>query len=318
MGEFLRKLPEPVAVDALVARIPQRATVAGAGSRMIRGIAPLSPGQPEALSFCDPGGPADRVRESRSAVIVVAPGAELRATAEQTLIVVEDPRAWFIQAVEALLPAVGRPPEPMVGVHPRASVHRDAQISAGAALGDNVRIGAGTRVGPGAVIYAGSTVGSNCCIGPGTVIGWVGLAYHEDRHGHRLFFPHLGGVRIGDWVDIGANCCVCQGILSDTTIGDQVKIGSLVYVGHGAVIEDQVWISASTAIAGHARIGDSGLIGIGSIVVDNVTTGSGVLVGAGSVVTRNAADGDKLVGVPARHVPTLRRFGPTPRSRDPR
>lgn len=313
MGEFLRKLPEPVAVDALVARIPQRATVAGTGGRAIRGIAPLSPGQAEALSFCDPGGPADRVRESRSAVIVAASAADLVPTAEQTLILVEDPRAWFIRAVEALLPAVGRPPEPKVGIHPRAGVHPDAQISAGAAIGDDVRIGAGTRVGPGAVIYAGSTVGANCSIGPGTVIGWVGLAYHEDSQGHRLFFPHLGGVRIGDWVDIGANCCVCQGILSDTTIGDQVKIGSLVYVGHGVVIEDKVWISASTAIAGHARIGASGLIGIGTIVVDNVATGPGVVVGAGSVLTRSAGAGDKLVGIPARQVPTLRRFGPTPR-----
>jgi UDP-3-O-[3-hydroxymyristoyl] glucosamine N-acyltransferase len=313
MGEFLRELPEPVAVNALVARISQGPSIAGTGSRVIRGIAPLTPGHEGALSFCDPGGPAERVGTSRSAVIVAASGADLRPTAGQTLILVEDPRAWFIQAVEALLPAVGRPPETRVGVHPRASVHPDAQISASAAIGDDVRIGAGTRVGPGAVIYAGCTVGSNCCIGPGTVIGWVGLAYHEDRHGHRLFFPHLGGVRIGDWVDIGANCCVCQGILSDTTVGDQVKIGSLVYVGHGVVIDDKVWISASTAIAGHSRIGEGGLVGIGSIFVDNVTTGPGVLVGAGSVLTRNAQAGDKLVGVPARHVRTLRRFGPTPR-----
>jgi UDP-3-O-[3-hydroxymyristoyl] glucosamine N-acyltransferase len=313
MGEFLRTLPEPVAVEALVARISQGPTISGGSSRLIRGIAPLTPGHEDALSFCDPAAPAERVHASRSAVIVAAPGADLHPAAEQTLILVEDPRAWFILAVEALLPAVGRPPEPTVGIHPRASVHPDAQISPSAAIGDEVSIGAGTRVGPGVVIYAACTVGSNCCIGPGTVIGWVGLAYHEDRHGHRLFFPHLGGVRIGDEVDIGANCCVCQGILSDTTIGYQVKIGSLVYIGHGVVIEDKVWISASTAIAGHSRIGNSGLIGIGTVVVDNIATGPGVLVGAGSVLTRDAQAGDKLIGVPARHVPTLRRFGPTPR-----
>jgi len=314
MGEFVRQLPEPATADALVARTPGSATIAGAGSRLIRGIAPLSPGQKDALSFCDPEGSAERVRESLSAVIVVASDADLHPAAAQTLIAVADPRAWFIRAVETLLPAAGRPAEPAIGISPRATVHPGAQVSASASIGDGVRIGAGTRVGPGAVIYAGSVVGANCCIGPGTVIGWVGLAYHEDCQGHRLFFPHLGGVRIGDWVDIGANCCICQGILSDTTLGDQVKLGSLVYVGHGAVIEDKVWLSASTAVAGHARIGTGGLIGIGATVVDNVETGSGVLVGAGSVVTRNAEAGDKLVGAPARHVPTLRRFGPTPRS----
>jgi UDP-3-O-[3-hydroxymyristoyl] glucosamine N-acyltransferase len=313
MGAFFRKLPEPVTVDALVARIPVTATVVGRGDRPIHGIAPLGPGHDDALSFCDPGGTAERVRASPSAVVIVAPTAGMQPGAAQTLIVVDDPRAWFIQAVDALLPAVGRPAEPNVGVHRDADVHSEAQIADSAAIGDAVRIGAGTRIGPGAVIYTGSVIGANCVIGPGTAIGWVGLAYHEDRLGIRRFFPHLAGVRVGDWVDIGANACVCQGILSDTTIGNQVKMGSLVYVGHGAVIEDRVWISAATAIAGHSHVGEGGLIGIGSIIIDNVATAPGVLVGAGSVVTRNAQTGEKLAGVPARPIPTLRRFGPTPR-----
>jgi UDP-3-O-[3-hydroxymyristoyl] glucosamine N-acyltransferase len=316
VGEFFRKFPHPVAVDSLVARMPQAPTIvptiSGDAGRLIQGIAPLTPGHEGALSFCDPGGTPD-IRASRSAVIFAAADAELRLSAKQTLILVDDPRAAFIHAVEAMLPAAGRPPEPAVGVHTDAIVHRAARISPNAAIGEGVSIGSGTRVGAGAVIYAGCTIGSNCCIGPGTIIGWVGLAYHQDRHGNRLFFPHLGAVRIGDWVDIGANCCVCQGILSDTMIGNQVKMGSLVYVGHGALIEDKVWISAATAIAGHAHIGADGLIGIGAIVVDNVETGPGVIIGAGSVVTRDAPADDKLVGVPARSVPKLRRFGLTPR-----
>jgi len=56
------------------------------------------------------------------------------------------------------------------------------------------------------------------------------------------------------------------------------------------------------------------LIGIGSVVIDNVATGPGVLLAAGSVLTRDTGAGDKLFGVPARGVPTLRRFGPTPRT----
>jgi carbonic anhydrase/acetyltransferase-like protein (isoleucine patch superfamily) len=78
------------------------------------------------------------------------------------------------------------------------------------------------------------------------------------------------------------------------------------------VIEDNVWISAATAVAGHSRIGERELIGIGATFVDNVATGPGILVGAGGVLTRNAQAGDKLVGVPARTVATLR-LGPTPR-----
>ena len=108
MGEFFRELPQPVAVDAFVARLPGSATIVGAGGRRIRGIAPLSPGRNEGLSFCDPEGTPERVRGSRSSVVIVTSRADLQPRAEQTLIMVEDPRAWFIRAVEALLPAVGR------------------------------------------------------------------------------------------------------------------------------------------------------------------------------------------------------------------
>lgn len=118
---------------------------------------------------------------------------------------------------------------------------------------------------------------------------------------------------IGDRVDVGAQACVCRGMLSHTEIGDDVEIGSLVYVSHGVVIGVRSWLSAGTAVAGHARIADAGLLGIGSVVVDNVNLDAGVLVGGGSVVVRHAAAGEKLVGVPAHAVPAMRRFGPTPR-----
>jgi len=72
-------------------------------------------------------------------------------------------------------------------------------------------------------------------------------------------------------------------------------------------------VSAASALAGHSSVGANGLLGIGAIVIDNVALEAGVIVGGGGVVTRPAATGEKLVGVPARHTPARRRFGPTPR-----
>ena len=100
---------------------------------------------------------------------------------------------------------------------------------------------------------------------------------------------------------------------SDTTIGDQAKIGSLVYLSHGTAIGAGAWVSASAAVAGHSTVGANGLLGIGAIVIDNIAMETGVIVGAGAVVTRAAKAGEKLVGVPAHPTPSLRRFGPTPR-----
>jgi UDP-3-O-[3-hydroxymyristoyl] glucosamine N-acyltransferase len=77
----------------------------------------------------------------------------------------------------------------------------------------------------------------------GAAIGWVGLAYHDRADGRRSFFPHPGGVRIGDRVDGGAATCICRGMLSHTSTGDDAKIGSLVYVSHGVEVAPRAWIS---------------------------------------------------------------------------
>jgi len=311
MSEFIRSLDCALSVRALAARMSGASSIVGDPDRLVQGLGALLPGQRGALTFCDALDAQDQVVASAASVVAVA--TPLQPTRDQTLLVVEDPRAWFIHAVDVLLPGSGRPREPAIGIHASARVHPDATISPAAAIGEDVSIGPGTRVGPGAVIYAGCTIGANCSIGPGAVVGWVGLAYHQRKDGRRAFFPHLGGVRIGDWVDIGANSCLCRGMLSDTLIGDSAKIGSLVYLGHGTVIGENAWVSAASALAGHSTVGANGLLGIGAIVIDNTAIGPGVIVGGGAVVTRAAAAGEKLVGVPARHAPTLRRFGPTPR-----
>jgi UDP-3-O-[3-hydroxymyristoyl] glucosamine N-acyltransferase len=311
MSEFIKPLERSISVRMLVDRVARGATILGDPARQVDGVGALLPGHPRALTFCDAADAQCRLALSAASVVAVA--APLQPAPEQTLIVVADPRAWFIHAVDALLPGSARPREPAVGVHASASVHADAEVSPSAAIGERVVIGPGTRVGPGAVIYADCTIGANCCIGPGAVIGWVGLAYHQDIDGRRAFFPHLGGVRIGDWVDIGAHSCVCRGMLSDTTVGDSAKVGSLVYLSHGTTVGDHAWVSASAAVAGHASIGANAVLGIGAVVIDNVALEPGVIVGGGGVVTRAAKAGEKLVGVPARHAPALRAFGPTPR-----
>ena len=313
MNGFVRAFPEPVSAATVVERVGLPAVLQGDPARVAAGIAPLGPGQAGALSFCDAVDARDRVAASPSSVVITAAGSGARPRAGQTLIEVEDPRAWFVLAVVALLPGTGRPPAPAPGVHPCARVDASAEVAPSAAIGEGVAIGARTLVGPGAVVYADSTIGADCCIGPNAVIGWVGLAYHRERSGRRLFFPHLASVRLGDGVDVGANACICRGMLSDTVIGAHAKIGSLVYVSHGVVVEENAWISAAGAIAGHSRIGAGALVGIGAVVVDNVAMAPDTLVGGGSVVTRDARAGEKLFGVPARHVPTIRRFGPTPR-----
>jgi UDP-3-O-[3-hydroxymyristoyl] glucosamine N-acyltransferase len=312
MTAFVRRLARPVSARDLAAAIAASA-VEGEPARLVHGIGSLAACEAEVLAFCDASNAAERLALAPGGVVIVPHDVAARARADQTFIRVDDVRAAFIDAVEHLLPGSARPADPLPGVAASAHVDPTASVAASAAIGEGVTIGARTRVAPGAIVYADSRIGDDCIIGPNAVIGWVGLAYHDRRDGRRAFFPHLAGVRIGDGVDVGAHACVCRGMLSHTTIGDAAKIGSLVYVSHGVVVEARAWLSAATAVAGHASVAANALLGIGSVVIDNVAIHEGVLVGGGSVVTKDAAAGSKLYGVPAHPVPRISRFGPTPR-----
>jgi UDP-3-O-[3-hydroxymyristoyl] glucosamine N-acyltransferase len=309
---FVRRLAQSTTAAAL-GEFLSPAKVIGDGQCAFHGIAALGSVAPDALAFCDSADAGGAIAQTRASVVIVPAAILASPRPGQAFVAVADVRSSFIDAVEWLLPNTGRPRDPVPGIDGSARIDPTATVSAHAIVAAGVVVGARTRIGPGAIIHDDTQIGSDCVIGPNAVIGWVGLAYHDRADGRRAFFPHLAGVRIGNGVDVGAQACICRGMLSHTEIGDDTKIGSLVYVSHGVVIGARAWLSAGTAVAGHARIAERSLLGIGAIVIDNVEIDEGVLVAGGSVVARHAAAGQKLLGVPACPVPVMRRFGPTPR-----
>jgi UDP-3-O-[3-hydroxymyristoyl] glucosamine N-acyltransferase len=314
MTTFARLLPHPTTARALRDAVAASDLI-GEPDRVVRRVGSLASTAGDVLAFCDAdaASAAERLELAHASVVLVRIGTRASPRSGRTLIVVEDVRAAFIDIVQRLLPGAERPCEPAPGADDAACIDGSAQIAASACIGAGVVIGTRTRVGAGAIIYADCEIGSDCVIGPNAVIGWVGLSYHDRTDGRRSFFPHLAGVRIGNRVDVGANACICRGMLSHTTIGDDARIGSLVYISHGVAIGARAWLSAGAAIAGHATIGERTLLGIGSIVIDNVNLEPGVRTGGGSVVTRHAGAGSNVQGVPAQQVAAMRRFGPTSR-----
>ncbi len=74
----------------------------------------------------------------------------------------------------------------------------------------------------------------------------------------------------------------------------------------GCIIEHDCRIARNTHVAPGARlgggviVGESTLIGTGAIVLPEVSVGARASVGAGAVVVRDVADGETVIGVPAR------------------
>jgi UDP-3-O-[3-hydroxymyristoyl] glucosamine N-acyltransferase len=94
-------------------------------------------------------------------------------------------------------------------------------------------------------------------------------------------------VRIGDDVEIGANCAIDRGALDDTEIGDGVKIDNLVQVGHNVRVGAHTVIAGCVGIAGSATIGARCMIGGGVGVSGHIAICDGAIIGGFSLVERS-------------------------------
>lgn len=102
----------------------------------------------------------------------------------------------------------------------------------------------------------------------------------------------------GSFVAIGATLCV------GARLGQHVLINTNASVDHDCVIEDFAAIAPNAALGGAVRIGKGAMVGMGATVLPGLTIGDGATVAAGAVVTKNVANGDVVMGVPAKSVPT--------------
>lgn len=161
-------------------------------------------------------------------------------------------------------------------------------VGRGCSIGDN------TILYPRVTLYDGVEIGEGCIIHAGAVLGADGFGFAPSANGYEKI-PQLGGVKLGNYVEIGANTTIDRSVMGLTSIGSGTKIDNLVQVGHNCtigehtVISGHVGISGSTTIgswcriagqvgfAGHQKIGDRCEIGAQAGVVGDLPEGSQVI-----------------------------------------
>ncbi|MBQ4849000.1 UDP-3-O-(3-hydroxymyristoyl)glucosamine N-acyltransferase [Pseudoalteromonas sp. MMG012] len=157
------------------------------------------------------------------------------------------------------------------------SIGANAVIEAGSVIGKNVQIGPGCFVGQNTVIgdntklwanvtvYHDVTIGDNCLFQSGCVIGSDGFGYANEA-GKWIKIPQVGGVNIGNNVEVGANTVIDRGALDDTIIHDNVILDNLIQIAHNVEIGEGTAIAGATVVAGSVTIGKhcqiAGLVGI--------------------------------------------------------
>ena len=184
--------------------------------------------------------------------------------------------------------------KPQSGIHPTAIVDDKAEIA------DTATIGEGTVISPFVRIYDNVSIGKECFIKEGAVIGGGGFGFERDEEGNRFRFPQIGGVQIGDHVDIGGNTCIDRGALSDTILEDYAKVDNLCHIAHNAHIGKNAVIVACAEVSGSCTIGEETWVGPNACIRDQRNVGDNTLIGMGSVVAKHIGNNEVWAGNPAK------------------
>lgn len=235
-------------------------------------------------------------------------------------LITDNPYLVFAKIAALLNPL----PKPAAGIHPTAIIADSSK------LGENCYIGPNTVIEDDCVIGDNVYIGSNCIIHhscsldescrlvnsvtmcdktslgkrviihPGVVIGSDGFGLANDE-GRWFKTPQLGGVQIGDDVEIGANTTIDRGSLGDTILEYGVKLDNQVHIAHNVKVGAHTAIAACVAIAGSSTIGKYCGIGGGAGIGGHLEITDKVEIGGMTRVARSIKEpGTYVSGTPVQ------------------
>ena len=281
--------------------------------RPISEVKPLEEAGAGSVSFLANPKYAAKAKESLAGLILVEATVDL---GDRPVLRVKHPYWAFAQAIGWLHPE-SRPDWSDASVHPTAVIGAGSRVAPGATVGartvlgkdcllhpgvhvgEDCVLGDGCELFSGAVLYRRTRLGNRVAIHANSVVGSDGYGYVlvEGRHAK---IPQVGGVEVGDDVEIGACVCIDRGVLGPTRIGPGTKIDNQVQVAHNVQVGNHCLLISQTGISGSTKLGDyvtlAGKVG----VVGHIEIGSRSVVGGNSVVAKSLPEGSFVTGFPAR------------------
>ncbi|OUS41389.1 UDP-3-O-(3-hydroxymyristoyl)glucosamine N-acyltransferase [Oleispira antarctica] len=241
-------------------------------SLMVSGIGALDDATASQISFLANPSYRKQLALTKAAAVIIHP--DMLDECPVAALVMQNPYMGFAKLSQLF----DNLPKQAVGIHPTAIIADTAEIADGVSIAanvviaDHVQIGADTRIGPGCVINEHSIIGKNtllhaniviyhdviigddCIVHAGCVLGADGFGFAPDA-GRWVKIAQLGGVRIGNNVEIGANTTIDRGALGNTEIGNGVKLDDQIMIAHNVIIGDDCAIAGTVGIAGSSKLG---------------------------------------------------------------
>ena len=280
---------------------------------------------PDALSFLASDAFREQLPSTKAAAVILK--ADDASNCPVAAFVSEDPYATYARMAGAVCP----PPAYEPGIHKTAVVAESATVSSSAhvaanavveedvEIGDNVYIGPGAVIGPGCRIgrdsrvFANATllrdvvVGERCILQPACVIGSDGFGNAMTPDGW-VKVPQVGGVRIGNDVEIGSGCTIDCGAVGDTVIGNGVRMDNQVHIAHNVKVGDHTAMAACVGISGSVTIGKRCMFAGMSGAAGHLEICDDVIVLGKAVITKTIKKPGAYAGLfPAEDVRTWNR-----------
>lgn len=293
--------------------------------RLIRGLGPLSAAGPEEVSFLSNPRLQSQLHGSRAAAVIVTPEVwqESLQGSDTAFLPVLCSEPYLMYALLAQWFDRHRLDNLPQGIHPTAVIAASAHIEENVSIGahcvveEGVRIGRGTRLGPGCVIgaesvlgkdcllharvtlYHGVTVGDRAILHSGCVLGADGFGFAPDprTRGAWAKIAQLGGVVLGNDVEVGANTTIDRGALENTVIGNGVKLDNQIMIAHNCQIGDHTAMAACVGVAGSTIIGKRCTLAGAAMTAGHITLGDDVHISGATAVTANIQKPGRYTGV---------------------
>ncbi len=283
------------------------AELRGDGQKNIFGLATLQEATPDRLSFLANAHYRKLLETTQAGAMLLS--AKDAVDYSGACLIVPDPYLAYAK----LSHFFDRTPKQPVGIHPTAVIaesalvdstacigpgvviDEDAVIAAGVSIGAHCVIGARSRIGEGGrlaarvTLYHDVSIGQRVVIQSGAVIGGEGFGF-ANHQGQWHKIAQIGGVTIGDDVEIGANTCIDRGALSDTVIGKGVKLDNQIQIAHNVQIGDNTAIAACVGISGSAKIGRNCMLAGGVGLVGHIEICDGVFITGMTMVTHSITE----------------------------
>lgn len=273
----------------------------------VDGVASLANATSSSLTFLSNPAYKSQLSSTLAAAVILKP--DDAADCPVAAILHDDPYACYARMASVLCP----PPEYTPGIHasavvdPSARIASSAHVAANAVIGERTTLGENVYIGPGSVIGPDCEIGDDCRLianvsvvrnvrvgrrgifHPGVVLGADGFGNAITPDGW-LKVPQVGGVSIGDDVEIGANTTVDCGAIGDTVIEDGVRIDNLCMIAHNVRVGAHTAMAGMVGIAGSTTIGKRCLFAGKAGAVGHITICDDVIAAARAMISKDITE----------------------------